>query len=220
MSWARPGRSAVLGLVAAAMGIDRGDDEAHRSLEMTLHYAVRTDATGLPLIDYHTAQTPRQQRGQSFATRKEELAAGGQHTVLSTREWRTDSYFTAALWARKGCQVDLDSMVRAMRHPHFVLYVGRKSAPLGLPMNPAVVEADNFLAALDGRIRSEPELDVLQRIRSSDGVSQMIACDLDAPGIPHDFRRERRRDGVLSRARWQFNDREEAVFSWNRGGTG
>ncbi len=220
MSWARPGRSAVLGLVAAAMGIDRSDEGAHRSLETTLHYAVRTDATGLPLVDYHTAQTPRRRRGQSFATRKEELSADNPHTVLSIREWRTDSYFTAAIWARKGCQVDLDNMARAMRHPHFVLYVGRKSAPLGLPMNPTIVEADTFLAALDGHVRSEPELHVLQRIRSSDGRSRVIACDLDAPGIPHDFRRERRRDGVLSRARWQFNDREEAVFSWVDGGAG
>ena len=33
MSWARPGRSAVLGLVAAAQGIERGDEEAARRQE-------------------------------------------------------------------------------------------------------------------------------------------------------------------------------------------
>ena len=217
MGWARPGRSAVLGLTAAAIGINRNDDKAHRNLETTLHYAVRTDAPGLPLIDYHTAQTPQQRRGRVFRTRKEELSADNLNTVLSSREWRADSYFTVALWARPGCRVDLDRMARAMRKPHFALYVGRKSAPLGLPLNPAIVEADTFLRALDDRTPSEPEHDVLRRIQSSDSTFRMVACDLDAPGIPADFRKERRRDAISSRSRWQFNDRDEAVFSWNGG---
>ena len=218
MSWARPGRSAVFGLTAAAIGIDRGDDQAHRNLETTLHYAVRTDSPGLPFIDYHTAQTPQQRRGRVFATRKDELSADNLNTVLSSREWRADSYFTVALWARPSCHVDLESMARAMWQPHFALYVGRKSAPLGLPLNPAIVEADTFLRALDDRTPSEPEHDVLRRIQSSGSISRMVACDLDAPGIPADFRRERRRDAVSSRSRWQFDDRDEAVFSWNGGG--
>ncbi|MCY4377532.1 MAG: type I-E CRISPR-associated protein Cas5/CasD, partial [Spirochaetaceae bacterium] len=88
MSWARPGRSAVLGLVAAALGNKRADEAAHRKLEDALHYAVRTDAPGRPLIDYHTAQTPRARRGRTFATRREELRSENLHTVLSTREWR------------------------------------------------------------------------------------------------------------------------------------
>ena len=218
MGWARPGRSAVLGLVAAAAGIDRSEDEAHLALETALHYAVRTDAPGLPLVDYHTAQTPRQRRGQSFATRKDELSVDNLNTVLSIREWRADAYFTVALWARQSCRVDLDGMANAMRHPQFTLYVGRKSAPLGLPLNPAITEADTFLSAFDSRVPTEPERDVLLRIGSSDSATRMIACDLDAPGIPPDCRRERRRDAVSSRARWQFDDRDEAVFSWNGGG--
>ena len=33
MSWARPGRSAILGLVAAACGVERADEAAHRRLD-------------------------------------------------------------------------------------------------------------------------------------------------------------------------------------------
>ncbi len=219
MGWTRPGRSAVLGLTAAAMGIERSEEDAHRDLQTTLHYAVRIDSPGVPLIDYHTAQTPRQRRGQSFRTRKDELSADILNTVLSSREWRADTYFTVALWARQGCLVDLDGMARAMRHPQFALYVGRKSAPLGLPLNPAIVEADTFLHALDGRVPSELESSILRRIQSSDSRLRVVASDLDAPGIPENFRRERRRDAVSSRSRWQFHDRDEAVFSWNRGGS-
>lgn len=218
MGWARPGRSAVLGLTAAAIGIDRSDDQAHRNLETTLHYAVRTDAPGLPFIDYHTTLTPQQRRGRVFATRKDELSADSVNTVLSSREWRADSYFTVALWARPGYRVDLDGMAHAMRQPYFALYMGRKAAPLGLPLNPAIVEADTFLRALDDRTPSEPERDVLRQIQLPESISRMVACDFDAPGIPAEYRREHRRDAVSSRSRWQFDDRDEAVFSWNAGG--
>ena len=217
MGWASPGRSAVLGLVAAAMGIDRDDEEAHRGLEVGLHYAVRTDAPGVPFVDYHTAQAPKHRKGRSFATRRDELAAHHDlNTVLSRREWRSDACFTVALWARGTPGADVDGLAQALRHPHYVLYVGRKSAPLGLPLNPAVVEADSFLDALDARTPTAAEREVLVRARSTETLP-VIACDLDAAGLPEEFRRERRRDGVRSRRRWQFDDRDEAVFAWTGG---
>lgn len=217
MGWTRPARSAVLGLVAAAMGIDRDDEDAHRGLESGLHYAVRTDAPGVPLVDYHTAQAPKRRRGQSFATRRDELATTiDLNTVLSTREWRADACFTVALWARRPARVEMDRLASALRCPHYVLYVGRKSAPLGLPLNPVVVDADGFLAAFDARKPTAVEQDVLSRGRATDAPST-IACDLDAEGLPEGFRQERRRDRVRSRRRWQFDDRDEAVFEWTGG---
>ena len=151
MSWARPGRSAVLGLVAAASGIERTDEDTHRNLEAGLWYAVRTDAPGRPFIDYHTAQTPKARRGRTFATRREELESDDLNTVLSSREWRSDACFTVSLWPRVEDAVDLDEMAGALRRPRFALYLGRKSAPLGLPLDPAVIEADTFMDAFDRR---------------------------------------------------------------------
>lgn len=127
MSRARPGRSAVLGLVAAAQGIERSDEAAHRELEDGLHYAVRTDGPGRPVVDYHTAQTPKARRGRTFATRREELSSDALHTVLSVREWRTDAFFTVVAWPRAGRTVDLDAIAECLRRPGFALYVGRKS---------------------------------------------------------------------------------------------
>ena len=212
MSWARPGRSAVLGLVTAALGIDRTDEAAHRNLETGLHYAVRTDAPGRPLIDYHTAQTPKARRGRVFATRREELESDDLNTVLSSREWRADACFTVALWPRLGKVVDLDAIASALRRPRFALYVGRKSAPLGLPLNPEIIEADTFEAAFHARQPNEEERRVLQSIHVDGVASGMIAFDHDAPGAPSAVRIERRRDAVLSRTRWQFADRLEAVI--------
>ena len=211
MSWARPGRSAVLGLVAAAQGIERTDEAAHRKLEAGLHYAVRTDAPGRPLIDYHTAQTPKARRGRTFATRRQELETDDLNTVLSSREWRADACFTVALWPRPGVNVDLNEMADALKHPHFTLYVGRKSAPLGLPLNPEIIDAEDFMAAFHARQLNDEERAVLQSIHVDGAAGGEIAFDHDAPGAPADVRIERRRDATLSRTRWQFADRLEAV---------
>ncbi len=222
MGWSRPGRSAVLGLVAAALGIERSDDDAHRALEEGLHYAVRTDAPGRPFIDYHTAQTPAARRGQSFETRREELEAERINTVLSSREWRSDACFTAALWLRSGGAVDLDEIAAALRRPRFTLYLGRKSAPLGLPLDPEIVETANLMDALalrrpavaaenGGEGPGALEAWALERLRRGLPAGREIAFDADAPGAPAGGFLERRRDGIGSRTRWQFRDREERV---------
>ena len=217
MNWTRPGRSAVLGLIAAAQGIERDDEDAHGRLEAGLHYAVRTDAPGRPLIDYHTAQTPKARRGRAFATRREELESDAVNTVLSAREWRTDACFTVALWPRSGRIVDLDDIAGCLRRPRFVLYVGRKSAPLGLPLNPAVVETETFMDAFDARPRNDEELRVLRHARIDGVECGAIACDYDAPDAPVEGRVESRRDSIASRVRWQHADRLERVFAPGRG---
>ena len=217
MGWARPGHSAVLGLVAAAQGIERADEAAHQRLEAGLHYAVRTDAPGRPLIDYHTAQTPKARRGRTFATRRDELESDALNTVLSTREWRTDAFFTVALWPRRDRVVDLDEIAECLRRPRFVLYVGRKSAPLGLPLKPAVVEAATVMDAFDARQPGDEERMVLRRSGVDGTAPGAIACDHDAPGVPREGRVERRRDSVASRARWQFAERLERVVPTERG---
>lgn len=212
MGWARPGRSAILGMVAAAQGIERTDEAAHRELEAGLYYAVRTDAPGRPLIDYHTAQTPKARRGRTFATRRQELESDDLNTVLSSREWRSDTCFTVALWPRPGGAVDLDKIISALQRPRFSLYVGRKSAPLGLPLNPEIIEANTFMDAFGARQPSDEERGVMQSIHIDGVATGGIAFDHDAPGAPADVRIERRRDAVLSRTRWQFTDRLEAVI--------
>ena len=212
MGWARPARSSVLGLVAGSLGIERTDEKAHRDLQAGLFYAVRTDAAGRPFTDYHTAQTPVSRKGQTYATRRSELASERLHTVLSSREWRSDSYFTVSLWARAAAEVDLHKLAGALRHPHFVPYLGRKAAVLGLPLNPCVVAADTLLEALDKRLPTGEEKEVLDCIGAATGLPMTIACDHDAHGIGANARIERRRDAVISRERWQFADRLEAVI--------
>ena len=212
MGWARPGRSAVLGLAAAAMGIERDNEDAHRSMETGLYYAVKTDALGRPFIDYHTAQTPKASRGRTFETRREELGADKLNTVLSSREWRSDTYFTIALWSRQNNTIDISTIAEALQRPRFALYLGRKSAPLGLPLNPVIIEADTFREAFEARQPTEEEETVLKHIRTDFTARTEIAYDYDVPTMrSNEFRIERRRDTIISRTRWQFADRLEIV---------
>src|SRR5208337_1142437 len=144
-SWPRPSKSAVLGLVAAALGYDRHDTKAHALLNDGLHFAVRVDSTmrgftagsgadsGLkPLRDYHTAQVPSARRGKKWATRAEELREGQLNTILSERWYWTNMTATAAVWwkQRGAEQPPLAEIESALREPVFALYLGRKSCPL------------------------------------------------------------------------------------------
>lgn len=204
MGWSRPGRSAILGLVAAALGLKRDDETAHAALESGFGCAVRVDAPGRPFVDYHTAQVPPQRKGRRFDTRRSELAADRLETILSWREYRSDSLYTVALWPRGDALHSLEDLAAALATPRFVLYLGRKSAPLGLPLRPEVVDADSLPAALSQR----PWPEELTGVAPADPVE--VAFDLDAPGIRPE-RIERRRDGLGSRQRRQFVQREEGV---------
>jgi CRISPR system Cascade subunit CasD len=222
-SWPRPGRAAVLGLAAGALGILRTEERAHLSLDHDLHYAVRTDAAGLPLGDYHTTQAPGRGRNADWKTRRDQLrlsgatTPGGRNaalpTILSNREYRTDCLFTAALWKRPGADdpAVLERILEALQRPAFTPCLGRKASPLGLPLDPAIIEAPSFLHALMLYPRKTPAETVFDTI--GDPGQALVAADADAGGLPPDIEIQRRADRLASRARWQYRDRDEAVFT-------
>jgi CRISPR system Cascade subunit CasD len=99
-SWTRPGRSAVLGMVAAALGVDWDDLETHAVISNRLGYAVRTDATGGSMTDWHTVRIGDGVPAKRARTRREELAVGAT-PLVTRREYRTDALHTVALWERR-----------------------------------------------------------------------------------------------------------------------
>src|SRR5437764_7750010 len=60
-SWDRPARSAILGLIAACLGLAREDEAAHAALETGYGLTLRRQRLGPLLADYHTAQVPPKQ---------------------------------------------------------------------------------------------------------------------------------------------------------------
>lgn len=214
-SWDRPSRSAVLGLVAAALGLERENQDAHDALDRGYGLAVRADAPGTPLVDYHTAQTvdAATVKRRRPATRAELLAGRDRQTILSRRTYRQDALATAALWVRDGAKArwTLDAVANALSRPRFVLYAGRKANVFGLPLDPRVESAPTLAEALSRRPaipRALPALDA-EPWRAATPTEVEVShdpCEGFASGL-RPLRRDVRRDAGAHRMRWQFAER-------------
>jgi CRISPR system Cascade subunit CasD len=214
--WDRPGRSAVVGLIAGCLGLDRTAEADHAALSAGFGLAIRREGGLTPLLsDYHTAQTAPTRRNRSFATRREEAAAADQ-TILTRRDYRADIAFTILVWLREvSAPWTLNDLAEALRRPHFTPYLGRKSCPLGLPMAPLVVTAATVREAFEVRDAGAREIERKALARPGGGT---LWADRQAEGEPElgldEARSEVRRDEPISRARWQFGLREEIVADW------
>jgi CRISPR system Cascade subunit CasD len=72
-----PSKSAVLGLIAAALGIERSEETMIQTLHESLKMAVCVFSEGQMMRDFHTLQEPpkgiyssRQQEGQAITNRR------------------------------------------------------------------------------------------------------------------------------------------------------
>ncbi len=226
-SWDRPSRSAVLGLVAAALGLTRDAQAELDELDDGYGVAVRLDAAGAPMVDYHTAQTVAESvaRRLGTPTRARLLAAGEPQAILSRRTYRQDAVATVALWRRPDARWPLAELAEALQRPVFTLYAGRKANALGLPLAPDVVTADTLAEALQRRevghgIPADAPADARReigrlwsRLRPAGGWGREVAhdeSDAARTGLtPH--RREVRRDTAPHRGRWHFAERTVEV---------
>lgn len=141
-----PTRSGVLGLLAAALGVRREESERLASLEASSRVAVREDAPGSRLIDYHTVQAPQEKRKRTVYTRRDELVSmldpdERPNTLLSRREYLMDASFTACVWLEGQAPWTPADLAEALREPAFVPFLGRKCCPVARPFAPKVVEA-------------------------------------------------------------------------------
>lgn len=204
-SFERPSKSAVLGLVAAALGIRRHEEEQHTRLAQDYGFAVEARHLGRPLRDYHTVQRPPQRKGADHATRREEMLAVPREdlaTTLSYRDYWQDAVYTACLWSKVAAPLHgLAALAQALRQPRFVLYLGRKSCPPALPLHPSILRAASVGAALDAA--EFPDGDFLAHIQSTPGARYS-----EDPLGSEDLRIIRR-DHPESRRRWQFAERVE-----------
>ena len=190
-SWSRPTRTATLGIVAAALGIERSAHESHLALHQWLGFAVRVDATGGSMMDYHTFHAGIGNHVQFARTRRDEVA-GPIKTSITYREYRTDGLHTVALWAKEGSPWSLKEIREAILRPQWMLYLGRRACVPALPLNPAIVDAEDIPAAFAQR----PALPnkIVANLNLTLDRYPVIAADVDAPGVKTS-RVEQRRDG-------------------------
>jgi CRISPR system Cascade subunit CasD len=208
-----PGRSALLGLIAAARGVDRDDENGHRQLNDGLAFAVAVYSEGTLLRDYHTAQVPgaAEMKKRPHRTRADEFAVSRHalNTILSARDYRQDSLCVAGVWLRPGAiDGDLSDLCAALERPRFTLYLGRKACPPALPLSPQIIEATDFRTALD-KARF-PAVDELALVKLPAQPLRVAWEDGASAGWPQSFSVPRK-DAPISRRRWQFGDRTERI---------
>jgi CRISPR system Cascade subunit CasD len=216
----RPSKSGVLGLIAAALGIERAEQARFDKLRDSLGFAVRVEEAGIPAFDYHTTQVPPTRRNRRFATRADELDVPRDElkTILSTREFRVNAFASPALWLKKpDAAIALNDIAAALQHPHFTLYAGRKSHPLMLPCRPCLLQADVLQAAFAKFNAMQPteiasfKGEYLQ-LTPGPKTEPVIYCDIDAGDDASFERVEQRRDLPESRTKWRFGLRQEGVL--------
>jgi len=129
-----PTRSAVIGLLGAALGIERSECHQLHQLSQRLSIAVQVNNVGDKITDYHTVQNFRSPQGK--------IQKGTKPTY---REYWCDSEHSFAITA----DADLiDQLTLAVKSPVFTLFQGRKSCPLTRPLFENVIQSDNPANAL------------------------------------------------------------------------
>jgi CRISPR system Cascade subunit CasD len=141
-----PSKSAVVGLVAAAMGRGRDEDVADLA-DLTL--GVRVDRAGSLLVDYHTAGGGYvDARGRPSGV----VSANGvdRRSVVTRRVYLQDACFLVGL---EGERAILEAINEALRRPRWPLALGRRSCP---PMPPVHAPGGPVDLPLEEALRVAP----------------------------------------------------------------
>ncbi|WP_444455333.1 type I-E CRISPR-associated protein Cas5/CasD [Rhodobacter capsulatus] len=187
-----PGRSAILGLLAAALGIRRdGDFSALDALEVS----VAIFDAGAPLRDYHTIESVPSAAAKRPNSRPEALRAanGRTNTTITLRDYRAGVFYGVAV-----AGAGLDALQTALTTPRFTLYLGRKSCPLSAPPGAKIVDAETPEAALT-HLTPPPWLAARGAV-----IARTLIGNADQGEIVH--------DRPIDRGLWHFAPRTIARF--------
>lgn len=159
-----PSKSAVIGLVAAALG--RRRNENLEDLQ-SLRFGVRVDREGTLLRDYHTAKSDKS-------------------AYVTQRYYLSDAIFLAGLEGSEDLLVEIE---HALRYPAFPLFLGRRSCPpegkllLGIRRSKTLVEAlreEPWLVSEWAKRREAAEVH-LRIVTDADDISTSAYFQRDVP---------------------------------------
>ncbi|WP_347985730.1 type I-E CRISPR-associated protein Cas5/CasD [Methylomonas sp. AM2-LC] len=143
-----PGRSALLGLLGACLGIDRADQKQQQALAGSVLFAVRVD----PVFDKKTHKRIATQKMTDYHTvknaREDYHGLKNHDTIQTWREYWQDACYTVAVWNNAGAVVSLADIAQAVKKPIYTPVLGRRSCPLARPLFESQCIAESALAAL------------------------------------------------------------------------
>ncbi|MDR0991376.1 MAG: type I-E CRISPR-associated protein Cas5/CasD [Ruminococcus sp.] len=120
MTEREPTKSGVIGMLAAAFGYRRFEDEKIKELSK-LRFGVKVIREGELAIDFQTVHSKKYW---------DDISAGkipnGNGAYISRRYYLSDAIFAVGL---EGDRELLEAAEYALTHPYFPLYLGRKSCP-------------------------------------------------------------------------------------------
>ena len=133
-----PTKSAIIGILGAALGYPRGDVRL-AELSEALHVAVRTDQSGTIASDFHTVHASE---GQKIMNAQ---GAPRCESIVTRRQYVQDARFTVFIW---GNEESINVCEKALRHPTWAPYLGRKSCVPSVPLIPEVVYTEDVIDAI------------------------------------------------------------------------
>lgn len=200
-----PSRSALLGLLAAALGICR--DEEARLNDFNQHYAFVLCASHEPrwARDYHTVQMPKEVRKALYFSRREELSDPELlNALISRRDYYTDAWWIAALTQTADAPYSLEQLRDALQHPVFPLYLGRKSHPPALPLLPLLLNGTAPDVLNEAYRQYRDKLNTLNIPLAK--LQSQCWWEGEHDGLEAN-KVLRRRDRPMSRQQWMFGER-------------
>ncbi|MGE3518253.1 MAG: type I-E CRISPR-associated protein Cas5/CasD [Vicinamibacterales bacterium] len=176
-----PTKSGVIGLIGAAMGMQRDDEEGLATLA-ALRMAVRVDRAGILLHDYHTAGGGRF-RGELYQV----FGTGRGDAVPTHRYYLQHASFVAAL---EGDASLTGRLAGALASPRYPLFLGRRSCPPSVPPLIGVVSGDRLTALSVAPFAENPDPPPYRMIIEADGGEGDARYD-----VPLSFAASERRYG-------------------------
>lgn len=122
-----PSKSAILGLIAAAMGIRREEMERLQELR-SLNMMIRVDQNGQISRDFQTAK-------------KLKKTGEFERNYVTYRYYLEDAIFLVAL---EGEDSLMERIYQALKRPYFPLFLGRRACPVNFDFLMGIYEEDAF----------------------------------------------------------------------------
>jgi CRISPR system Cascade subunit CasD len=175
-SAAWPTKSGIVGMLCAAMGIDRADEAGIARLAALGMRVLVLKQSGGRLIDWHTVgggYDPKTQR-QNMPNK---AGGGTPTTVLTDREYLLDHKFGVVL---SGDPALLDACFQAMENPRWGVWFGRKNcipaARICEGLFSSIDDAEKHLLELSGW---EPCRTVIEAETFGDGTDSLMDVPLN-----------------------------------------
>lgn len=121
-----PSKSAVLGMIGAALGYRRNDNRLKKLNDLS--YAVRVDQPGLVMTDFQNVE---------YAPNKRKV---------THRQYLQDALFMVAIGSED--EALIEEIKYALRHPIFQIYLGRRSNPVAGVIKTEIVDQSNPVQVL------------------------------------------------------------------------